>query len=609
MKLRTGVLSLLGFTPLATGQAVYDYVVVGSGPGGGVLASNLAKAGYSVFLIEAGDDSPGRGFGQYTPTVTWDFYVKHYPEGSEWDNAYSHTTWKTPEGRYWVGQSGAPAGSTRLGVYYPRGATLGGSSMINAMVCWLPSNSDWDFHADVTGDPSWKAENMWKIFSKIEKNNYAPSGTANHGFDGYFQTTMGAMQQARTGTLAGNSVMGQYQKDFNLTSTPMTSLLTRDPNEINPNRDQTSSIYGLVNHQFANGQRYSARDYIQAAVSSKANLTVSMTSLATKILFDTSGTKCGSQPRATGVEYLFGKSVYAGDNRRTAANKGEKRTVLARREVIVSGGTFNSPQILQLSGIGNATELTKLGIAVIKDLPGVGQNLMDNQEMPIIGTGSAGNGMAGVAMYKSRHPAHGERDMFLMGGQGFLFRGFWPDNPVRVPAEPRSPYGVSMVKGSSVNNKGWVKIRSADATDTPEINFNHYAPGSEMDFEAMKDTVAWIRRVYKAVGITPVEPPCTKGPDADGYCGKEDEDWIHKQTFGHHPTSTCRIGRSDDPMAVLDGKFRVRGVSGLRVVDASAFARIPGVFPAVSTFMISQKASDVMLEELKSGAAISVCAA
>ncbi|KAK3357910.1 hypothetical protein B0T25DRAFT_450201 [Lasiosphaeria hispida] len=593
--------------PAADGDT-YDYVVVGTGPGGGVLAVNLAKAGYSVFLIEAGDDNPGRGFGQYTPTVTWDFYVKHYPEGDPRDNTYSHLTWLTPEGKYWVGQSGAPAGSKLLGVYYPRGATLGGSSMINAMVCWLPPDSDWNYHANVTGDDSWKAENMHKIFTKIEKNNYAAKPATNHGFDGFFQTNMGFMTQSRQGALAGNTVMGAYAKDLNLTMT-MSNLLIRDPNELGPTRDQTSSLYGLVTHQYANGNRYSSRDYIQAAVKAGANLTVSLTSLATKVLFDTTGSKCGvaGTPRATGVEFLFGKSLYAGDNRRAANAAGQKRTVLARREVIVSGGAFNSPQLLQLSGIGNATELKKLGIPVVKDLPGVGQNLMDNQEMPIVGTGSAGSGQAGVAMYKTKHPAHGERDMFLMGGQGFLFRGFWPDNPVRTPAEPRQPYGVSMVKGSSVNNKGWVKLKSADPTETPEINFNHYAVGSEYDLEAMKDTVAWIRRIYARVGITTVEPPCSGKPDADGYCGKEDVDWIHKQTFGHHPTSTCKIGADSDPMAVLDNKFRVRGVAGLRVVDASAFARIPGIFPAVSTFMISQKASDEMLAELKDGTAIKQC--
>jgi len=135
---------------------VYDYVVVGSGPGGGVLAVNLAQAGYSVFLIEAGDESPGRGFGAYTPTVTWEFFVKHYPEGHKWDNRYSHQTWLTKEGKYWVGETGAPAGAKLLGVHYPRGATLGGSSMINAMVAWLPSESDWNYHANVTGDDSWK---------------------------------------------------------------------------------------------------------------------------------------------------------------------------------------------------------------------------------------------------------------------------------------------------------------------------------------------------------------------------------------------------------------------------------------------------------------------
>lgn len=102
----------------------YDYVVVGSGPGGGPLAVNLAKAGYSVFLIEAGDASTATGFGQYPPSVTWDFFVNHYPDGDSRNNQYSHLTWKTPEGRYWVGQTGAPAGSKVLGVYYPRGKLI-----------------------------------------------------------------------------------------------------------------------------------------------------------------------------------------------------------------------------------------------------------------------------------------------------------------------------------------------------------------------------------------------------------------------------------------------------------------------------------------------------
>ncbi|KAI1284088.1 GMC oxidoreductase [Xylaria sp. FL0933] len=600
--------------PAAAEATEYDYIVVGSGPGGGPLAVNLATAGYSVFLIEAGDASTATGFGQYPPVLTWDFFVNHYPEGDSKNNQYSHLTWKTPEGRYWVGQTGAPAGSTLLGVYYPRGATLGGSSMINAMCTWLPSDSDWNYVYELTGDETWKAENMRSIFTRIEHNNYMPNGTAGHGFNGFFQTLMGAKVQAQRGPLSGNKVMAAYASDLNLTM-PMSDLLQRDPNVLDAARDTTSSIYGLVQHQYTNGGRYSSRDYIQAAQKNTSiPLTVSLNSLATRVLFDTTSasSKCGSSssksaavPRATGVEYLEGKSLYAADSRRAAGATGVKKTVTARREVIVSGGAFNSPQLLMLSGVGPAEHLRQFNISVVADLPGVGQNLMDNQEMPIVGSGSAGTGDAGVAMIRTSHPAHGtDRDMFLMGGQGFLFRGFWPDNQTaRLPAEPPQPYGVSMVKGSSVNNKGWVKLRSADPQDTPEINFNHYAAGAEYDLAAMKDVIAWVRRIYTRIGITPVEPPCTTTgtPDANGSCGKDDEDWLHKQTFGHHPTSTNRIGADNDTMAVLDSKFRVRGVTGLRVVDASAFARIPGVFPVVSTFLISQKASDEMIAEARAG--------
>lgn len=446
---------------------------------------------------------------------------------------------------------------------------------------------------------------MKAIFERIEKNNYAERGSPGHGFDGWFNTHMASLAAAN---LTGNAIMEAYRQDLGLSEWAMEDLLTRDPNEMTPERDQTSSIYGLVTHQFPDGERYSSRNYIQDTLAEGAPLTVSLMSLATKVLFDTSE-ECGDVPRAVGVEYLKGKSLYAGDSRRQDGVTGERKVARAKREVIVSGGAFNSPQLLMLSGIGAKEHLEEFNITVISDLPGVGQNLMDNQEMPIVATGSAGEGTAGVAMVKTDHPAHGERDMFLMGGTGFLFRGFWPDDPVSQPPEDYEAYGVSMVKGSSVNNKGWVKLRSADPTDTPEINLNHFAKGSEDDLEAMKDTVAWIRSIYLRLGMTPTEPPCSGEPDERGSCGQDDEDWIHRQTFGHHPTSTNKIGADDDPMAVLDSKFRVRGVAGLRVVDASAFARIPGIFPAGPTFMISQKASDDMLAELDSGEALEVCSA
>jgi choline dehydrogenase len=133
----------------------YDYIIVGSGPGGGPLACNLARANYSVLLIEAGDQSVAGSGGQYPPQITWDFFVKHYAD-SERAMKYSHLTWRNADGSYWVGRDNPPADAKLLGVYYPRGATLGGSSMINAMVTLLPSDSDWDHIVELTGDNTWR---------------------------------------------------------------------------------------------------------------------------------------------------------------------------------------------------------------------------------------------------------------------------------------------------------------------------------------------------------------------------------------------------------------------------------------------------------------------
>lgn len=445
---------------------------------------------------------------------------------------------------------------------------------------------------------------MRKIFEKIEKNNYLPQGTTGHGFDGFFQTNMGSRRQQGGDA---HPMMTAMREDLNLTQS-VSDLLIQDPNAPEPNRDTTQGIYGLVQHQYANGQRYSSRNYIQeTAAQASSNLTVSLRSLASKVLFSND---CGDKPRAVGVEYLEGASLYGADPR-SASGAGTKRTVKARREVIVSGGAFNTPQILMLSGVGPAAHLTEHTIDVVVDSPGVGQHLMDNQEMPIVGNTNGVNfgfSTTGVAMIQTDHATYDERDMFLMQGP-YVFRGFWPSNQTNsnLPVDAPGSYGVSMVKNHPVNTKGSIRLRSSDPQDTPDINFNLYAEGEEYDLEAMRDTIAWIRRIYDRIGVTPAEPPCPEGPDAQGYCGDADKQWIYKQTFGHHPTSTARIGADDDDMAVLDSKFRVRGASALRVVDASAFARIPGVFPAVATFMISQKASDEILSELEAGDAVGDC--
>lgn len=600
------------FVP-AFAEDVYDYIVVGSGPGGGPLASNLARANYSVLLIEAGDQSTVGPGEEYPPQVTWDFFVKHYSDEKK-NMMNRHLTWKTKEGRYWVGAGTdtPPEGSEFLGVHYPRGSSIGGSSMINKQCTWLPSDSDWNHVQNLTGDASWNSDNMRKIFERIEQNHYLPPGTPGHGFDGYFEVNMNKVTTVSQPAFGIMQAVAENMS-FPTTQSDLVTLMNKDANFLDPKRDWTEGIWGLPIHAKANGERYSSRDYINDTVAKNFPLTLSLNSLATRVLF--SNSSCAGKPRAIGVEYLQGKSIYRADSRITASSNttGTLKTARARKEVIVSGGAFNTPQILMLSGIGPASHLNSLNIPVVADLPGVGANLQDNQEMPIIGhVTSQHNDTAWTqpfVMLTTPHSPDGERDMFVMQGL-FAFRGFWPDNQtnVNLPVDPPGTYGMSMVKNHPRNTAGYVRLRSADPRDTPEINFMLFEEGKDVDMGAMKWTIAWARRMYasaKAVTVKAVEPPCPGGVGPDGGCGASDEEWITGQTFGHHPTSTAAIGMDGDEKAVLDSRFRVRGVSGLRVVDASVFPRTPGIFPVVSVFMVSEKASDVIKEDAKKD----VCAA
>jgi choline dehydrogenase len=171
--------------------ARYDYIVVGSGPGGGPLACDLARAGYSTLLLEAGDDQGDNptyselfNFNKAGSDINtrWDFWVKHSDNPVQ-ERRYEHTTWMLSNGSYYVGLE-PPAGANRLGIQYPRAATLGGCAMHNAGVCSLPQDDDWNTIVNKTGDKSWEAEKMRKYLLKIERNSYLPAGTAGHGYDG-----------------------------------------------------------------------------------------------------------------------------------------------------------------------------------------------------------------------------------------------------------------------------------------------------------------------------------------------------------------------------------------------------------------------------------------
>lgn len=207
----------------------------------------------------------------------------------------------------------------------------------------------------------------------------------------------------------------------------LVSLLNRDPLEPNPVKDQTSSFYSVVRHHDTSFRRSSANNYIRATLEDPQNypLTLQLNTLATKVLFSSDS----EAPTAIGVEVMKGPSLYRADPRHTPGASGEVTQIMANKEVIVSGGAFNTPQLLKLSGIGPAEELKKFDIPVVKDLPGVGENLSDNFEASLLGLGQVPVGMPGLMSLLFKTPsATKNRNIFTWCGD-FSFEGFWPGWP------------------------------------------------------------------------------------------------------------------------------------------------------------------------------------
>ncbi|KAE8452291.1 hypothetical protein EG329_000991 [Mollisiaceae sp. DMI_Dod_QoI] len=629
---------------IANNNNTFDYIVIGSGPGGGTLAANLAKAGQSVLLLEAGDDQ-GENLNEKIagwffladgdPLMRWDFFVK-YHSNDTLNDEYEHLTWRTEDGLFYVGLD-PPPGATKLGVYYPRAGTLGGCSTHNALIAALPSNSDWQYIADLTGDSSWTPENMRQYFIKLENDHVVPKGTHGHGFNGFLDLTVNTAEFLKNQTQATEvleataTVMGEDPNKLFYLLTNGTDL-----NNDRPSRDQQVGLFSLPAHRDPLGRRVSARTAVfevwnatNPNGSPKYPLTVSLHSLATKLIFD----KSGKVPRATGVEYLFGQSMYTADPRHNSSNTGIKKQAFARKEVIVSGGTFNSPQLLMLSGIGPKSDLQNLGIEVIVNLPGVGTNLQDNTEMgvaaesatqnfttigPICTYGAPGDpclaewyqgegpyaqGPIGALMYKTSAAALDERDLFIFPLPAGVFRGYWPSETVNVVSNgPPSAFDFSMVKMHPQGRLGTLNLSSNDPRDTPLINFRFFeGPGADADLQAFVEGVELGRKVFASLDAAGSDlSPFTELSPCNGNTGCDVKEYVRSQAWSHHATSSCSIGSNSNPMAVLDSKFRVRGTKGLRVVDASAFPRTPGGFPVIPTFMLGMKASDVIMQDTNS---------
>ncbi|CAK7233011.1 hypothetical protein SBRCBS47491_008464 [Sporothrix bragantina] len=593
----------------ASDNTTYDYIVIGSGPGGGPLACDLARAGYSTLLLEAGDDQGDNPIyselGNFNiagndPDSRWDFWIRH-SDDDEREKQFAHYTWRTTNGSFYVGTS-PPAGATPLGIQYPRAGTLGGCAMHNGGVCSLPQDSDWDIVVNMTGDTSWEASKMRQYLVKVEKNTYLPANTTGHGFDGWLSTAVQPARWARDNTLPATRVLKKMAELTGQNVSDVANLVNKDILGIEAHKDTVNSFYNMAQHEDKGGKRSSPNNYIKATLKDPRNfpLTVRLHSLATRVLFDSK--KNATTPVANGVEVMSGASLYGADPRHTNANvtkTGPLSKFWARREVIVSGGAFNSPQILKLSGVGPAAELTKFKIPVVKDLPGVGERLADNYEGSLLAIGQqpVGGGII-TLMFKTPNADGPNRNIFTWCG-AFSFEGFWPGFPTDYgPNE----YECAMVHINPHSQAGTVKLASADPQVPPDINFNFFLNNGTEDLQHLADAANLLRTAWQAAGA-PVLPfdehhPCP-GTGA-GNCTDADERNILKtQAYSHHASSSCAIGADNDPLAVLDSKFRVRGVHGLRVVDASAFPRVPGAFPVLPTIMLSAKAAEDIIADAK----------
>lgn len=223
----------------------YEYIVVGSGAGGGPLAARLALAGYKTLLIEAGDDQ-GRNYNYSVPSyqakstedpdMAWDFFVRHYKDDEQQKRDYK-LTYNIPGGGEYTGLS-PPAGSTIKGTLYPRSATLGGCTAHNALIAVYPDKSDFDEIAELTGDESWRSDNIRQYFAKMERNNYLPLDGPGHGKTGWLQTSFAPLDIALDLQLT-SLLTGAANALSNMTNTfqNLGTLLAGDPNADSITRD------------------------------------------------------------------------------------------------------------------------------------------------------------------------------------------------------------------------------------------------------------------------------------------------------------------------------------------------------------------------------------
>jgi choline dehydrogenase len=524
----------------------YDYVIVGAGSAGCVLADRLSAAGHKVLVIEYGG-SDRSVFIQMPSALSIPMNMAKYN--------WQYETEPEPH-----------LGGRRM--HTPRGKVIGGSSSINGLVYVRGNPMDFDRWQE-EGAIGWSYADVLPYFRRAESRQ--EGGDDHRGHEGPLSTSYGRLK---------NPLYRAFVEAAHQAGYPATD-------DVNGAQQEG---FGRMDMTVKNGVRWSAANAYLKPAMRRANLTAVTHALASRVLFD--------GRRATGVAYT---------------RNGADHVAHAAREVILSGGPINSPQLLKLSGIGPAAELQRHGIAVVHDLPGVGENLQDHLEFyfQIEATKP-------VTLYSSMNPLAkamiGLRWLLRRDGLGatnhFESCGFirsragirYPDIQYHFLPLAVTYDGKSMANGHGFQahvgpmrskSRGHIRLRSADPAEKPEILFNYMSHPD--DWEEMRACVRLTREIFSQDAFAPYRGRELQ-PGADVVTDEAIDAFVRdKVESAYHPSCTCKIGSDSDPMAVVDARLRVRGVDGLRVVDSSVMPSVTTGNLNAPTIMIGEKGADHIL--------------